>query len=583
MKTTIPIPDWRITDFSPGEGAQLNAFAVDFDDSNWLPAVAPGDVHSTLLATGRIEDPFYDQNETKCAWIEEREWWYRTTITPPAESLVPGERFELAFDGLDTYATLWLNGEPLGRARNMFHAQVFDVTDRIAAGEANTIAICFDRPLDHIDGFDVSHWWERPGAPRVAMRKAQYGYGWDWGPRLPTIGIWQEASLNRLHNAALRGVHFSTVELNRAENVAIVAIKVEARAFVEDRPLRANLTLSRGDVMLSKDFLLQPLAIAAQLQPHDGGRRRTSPTKSLPMPPRPISPLRIPISGGRGTWANRSFTRSTRSSKSTIHRLIAAASRSASAPSCSTSRPTPTSRVRASSASCSTACRSSPRGPNWIPAHSFVATVTSERYADLIAAASRQHEHAARLGRRHLRGRRLLRRLRRAGPAGLAGLHVRLRHVSRGRPRSSTKLRRRRATRCAACATTRRLALWCGNNENQWLHDTHQLGPARTTAVPGALYYDQILPEAVAALDGRTPYWPGSPFGGNDHNSMDDGDRPQLGCLARQLAAPLRRANRTVDQHAGGVSYRRYAEDMGRFISEFGMHAAPVIDDAAHA
>ena len=272
MKITIPIPDWRITDFSPGEGAQLNAFAVDFDDSNWLPAVAPGDVHSTLLAAGRIEDPFYDQNETKCAWIEEREWWYRTTITPPAESLVPGERYELAFDGLDTYATLWLNGEPLGRARNMFHAQVFDVTDRIAAGEANTIAICFDRPLDHIDGFDVSHWWERPGAPRVAMRKAQYGYGWDRGPRLPTIGIWQEASLNRLHNAALRGVHFSTVELNRAENVAIVAIKVEARAFVEDRPLRADLTLGRGDVMLSKDFLLQPLAIAAQLQPHDGGQ-----------------------------------------------------------------------------------------------------------------------------------------------------------------------------------------------------------------------------------------------------------------------------------------------------------------------
>ena len=67
------------------------------------------------------------------------------------------------------------------------------------------------------------------------------------------------------------------------------------------------------------------------------------------------------------------------------------------------------------------------------------------------------------------------------------------------------------------------LALWCGNNENQWIHDrTHPRG--RGTRVPGALFYDEILPRVVAELDGRTPYWPGSPFGGNDHNAREQGN-----------------------------------------------------------
>ena len=69
------------------------------------------------------------------------------------------------------------------------------------------------------------------------------------------------------------------------------------------------------------------------------------------------------------------------------------------------------------------------------------------------------------------------------------------------------------------------LALWCGNNENQWIHDDALLGPARAAAVRRAAIYDDVLPRAVADLDGRTPYWPGSPYGGNDHNSMDDGNR----------------------------------------------------------
>ena len=68
------------------------------------------------------------------------------------------------------------------------------------------------------------------------------------------------------------------------------------------------------------------------------------------------------------------------------------------------------------------------------------------------------------------------------------------------------------------------MALWCGNNENQWIYD-QVYWQRRLARIPGSLYYDDILPRVVAELDGRIPYWPGSPYGGNDHNSMEDGDR----------------------------------------------------------
>jgi beta-mannosidase len=118
------------------------------------------------------------------------------------------------------------------------------------------------------------------------------------------------------------------------------------------------------------------------------------------------------------------------------------------------------------------------------------------------------------------------------------------------------------------------LALWCGNNENQWIADQHRWNHPGEP-VPGALFYNHTLPAAVAAQDGFTPYWLGSPYGGNDYNSQEDGDRHNWdvwhGLAPRRFGEPVR-----VDQSPAGVSYRRYADDQGRFISEFGMHAAPM-------
>jgi beta-mannosidase len=126
------------------------------------------------------------------------------------------------------------------------------------------------------------------------------------------------------------------------------------------------------------------------------------------------------------------------------------------------------------------------------------------------------------------------------------------------------------------------LALWCGNNENQWLHSLRVPLPERLSPVLGSLYYDKIMPEAVQELDGFRPYWPGSPYGGPQPNSMAEGDvhdwhvwhgLPVKDIAEADLAELLSSGPKPED-----VSFVHYAEDVGRFISEFGMHASPVFE-----
>src|SRR5215211_4717898 len=219
-----------LKDFAPGEGVRAGAFEENFDEEGWIPIPVPGDVHRALLDAGGIEDPFYDRNEDGCAWIEDREWWYRISFDGPEELLDPDERLRLVFHGLDTFATIWLNGEELGKHHNMFCEAVFDVGDLARPGE-NTLALLFDRPLDHVGEELPGQWGRNP--ERVFMRKAQFGFGWDWGPRLPTVGIWRPVNLRRERRAAIAGVHFHTLNLDADGEWAALAVRIEAERFAE--------------------------------------------------------------------------------------------------------------------------------------------------------------------------------------------------------------------------------------------------------------------------------------------------------------------------------------------------------------
>ncbi len=94
----------------------------------------------------------------------------------------------------------------------MFREAVFDVSHLLRTDGPNTLALCFHPPLQQLELSPFESWGRNP--ERAMMRKAQFGYGWDWGPRLPTIGIWRPVELCRQRYATMQGMHFSTLEID---------------------------------------------------------------------------------------------------------------------------------------------------------------------------------------------------------------------------------------------------------------------------------------------------------------------------------------------------------------------------------
>jgi len=200
---------WRLKGFKIGEGEKLGAFDPSFRTDDWVEAHVPGVAHQDLLKHGMIPDPFFRLNEKKVAWVEEREWWYRKDFEIPSE-LISKEKIELVFHGLDTFATIWLNGERVGQTDNMFITWRFDVKGLIEEG-VNVLAVKFDSPIRVLDGIEVDK--GKLGATeysgRVYGRKCQCSFGWDWGPRLPTSGIWKDVEvvaydITRIENVSAR-------------------------------------------------------------------------------------------------------------------------------------------------------------------------------------------------------------------------------------------------------------------------------------------------------------------------------------------------------------------------------------------
>jgi beta-mannosidase len=158
----------------------------------WLNAVVPGTVHTDLLANKKIEDPFYGTNELALQWIDTLNWEYQTDFnyTPQGKN----KKVHLNFEGLDTYATVYLNDAVLGETDNMFRTWKFDVSRLLKAGK-NTLRIVFESATKKGKAAAKKLNYILPGDEKVFTRKAAYHYGWDWGARFATCGIWKPVSL----------------------------------------------------------------------------------------------------------------------------------------------------------------------------------------------------------------------------------------------------------------------------------------------------------------------------------------------------------------------------------------------------
>jgi len=236
-----------------------------------LPATVPGTVHTDLLHAGLIPDPFLRDNELRLQWVGERDWVYRTTFVAGPQVL-DREVAELVFHGLDTFAEVILNGRTVLNTDNMFRRWTVDVTRDLLEGE-NRLEVRFRSPLPVARAAHDALPYTLPagndlGNPpsRVFVRKAAYHYGWDWGPRFVTSGIWRPAELVAWTGARLTDLHLITESLDDEMALLTARVQVEVtRAEAERRA--AGGRIPAVITLTSPDHAFETVSFEAILEP----------------------------------------------------------------------------------------------------------------------------------------------------------------------------------------------------------------------------------------------------------------------------------------------------------------------------
>jgi beta-mannosidase len=523
--------------------------------STWLPATVPGTVHTDLLANGLIPDPFWRDNEMALQWIGEEDWVYRTNFHAGPE-ILDKEAVDLVFHGLDTFARVVLNGHEILDAHNMFRIWEVEVKDHLRPG-SNTLEIRFASPLPRalearaLLPYELPAGNDRGDPPsRVFVRKAAYHYGWDWGPRFVTSGIWRPVELVAWSGARVTDLWVRTDSIR--EDDAFLTAEVEVRVSREEAEKRA----AGGGVPLTLTLsgpggAFQPVTL--QQVPEAGANRLTAP---------------IQVPGAELWWPNglgrphlytveatlkagrRSHTHTTRAGIRTLELV------------------TEPDSVGESFFFRVNGVPVFMKGANVIPLDHFSPRAAAEDHLALFRDAVDANMNMLRVWGGGLYMEDLFHRL--ADEHGILiwqdfmfanGMYP-------GDPEFLENVRAEAADQVRRLRRHPSLALWCGNNE---IHEGwHNWGWARQYDTPedsAAVWrayeaiFHGILPEAVAAGDPARPYWPSSPsLGWGNPESLNRGNSHYWGVWH------------------GREPFEVYAEKLPRFSSEYGFQAFPPME-----
>jgi beta-mannosidase len=228
--------------------------------NDWHNATVPGCVHTDLLANKMIPDPFFRDNESKVQWVDKNSWEYETVLSVDKATL-SRQNIELCFKGLDTFAEVFLNDKHLLSTDNMFCEWKADVKNILVEGN-NTLRVLFHSPVAmgllnrdkfnleaptgyNLEFISTSDW------PSVGpyMRKAAYMFGWDWGPKLTTSGIWRPVYLKAWDNARINDLQVVQNSLTASKAAISVNATIEATT-VSGGTLNLSYSLNGKSVSL---------------------------------------------------------------------------------------------------------------------------------------------------------------------------------------------------------------------------------------------------------------------------------------------------------------------------------------------
>ncbi|MBS2210997.1 glycoside hydrolase family 2 protein [Carboxylicivirga mesophila] len=207
---------------------ESNWVFAEKDSAQFLPAKVPGSVHMDLFDNGLIPEPYYRNDEKELQWIGERDWVYKTSFDVDKE-LLNNQSVVLCFDGLDTHADVYLNGQPIIAANNYFRAWTADIKQYVKLTD-NLLEVYFRnsvdanamlRQADTIPLFD----------DYVYSRKPAFHFGWDWGPVYITAGIWRPVYIKAWSGAQITDQFI--VQNDVSADLASLQAEVEIESLIE--------------------------------------------------------------------------------------------------------------------------------------------------------------------------------------------------------------------------------------------------------------------------------------------------------------------------------------------------------------
>lgn len=486
---------------------------------NWYPAAVPGVVHTDLMANRMIEDPYYRLNERGVQWIDKEDWIYQTVIEVEPE-LMRQTHIRLVCEGLDTYADVYLNGTKIIAADNMFREWKADVKP-LLKGKNDTLKVYFHSPIK----MDMPKWEALPyqleagndqsengglfdRRVSVFARKAGYHYGWDWGPRLVTSGIWKPVYLEgwsgiKIENIFFRQPEVSSKRARLCNEVTVLADRAgEAEVAVTDEATgkvwtRRAVNLEKGENRVSLPFEIRNPKLwwtNGLGDPHlyrftttVRAAEKAEDAKSLKVGVRSLKIIHKPDRCGHSFYVELNGVP-----------LFS-------------------------------------KGANYIPQDNFLPRVTDRKYEETVLAAVNANMNMLRVWGGGIYEKDIFYDL--CDKYGIlvwqdfmfaCSLYpAEGKLLENIRQEAIENVKRLRNHAC--------IALWCGNNECQdawfnwgWKRKYEKMNPEYAAKIWKEFkdLYFVTLPEVVKEYDPDSFYWPSSPFAGYDHGSNDrDGDR----------------------------------------------------------
>lgn len=504
-----------------------------------LAATVPGNVHTDLIAAGRIPEPFYRDNEANVQWIQDACWIYSRSFSVSPE-LLASDHVLLCCEGLDTLATISINGKRVASTENMFRSWTFDIKNQLIRGK-NSVEVRFDSTIPYIAGRRskrvLPEW--TVGTHRTVtgsnwIRKEPCNYGWDWGPHMITCGIWRPISIVGFSGARLTDVQIRQ-DHSRREGVALT--------------VAAEVALVRsGDYRALVSVTFKGANVAECLVQVESGRAEASLKIKDPelwwpngLGSQPLYEVRVSLLDKHDVLLH-ALTR-----RIGIRTLRLVRNRDKIGETFFFE------------------CNGVPffaKGANWIPADVFAARVTSGRLRTLV-----QEAVAANMNMLRCWGGGIYEEDAFYDACDEFGICVWQDFMFACAAYPSFDKNFMRNVKAEAEDNVRRLrhhpciALWCGNNELEQGLASEKWTKWTMSWKDYSKLFDSLLPEVVKRLDPDGNYWPGSPH-------KPHGDR-------KEYANPRWGDAHLWDVWHGRKPFEWYREQKHRFISEFGFQSFP--------